>query len=228
VRASLARYPLEPASVVSVQNLQGDITVEAWERAEAEVAVVKTPLGSLANPDEVHLEVRASERSLTLRTLYPRHSEAPVRVDYRLRVPRQVRLVPLRTVVGNIRVRGTEGSLDARTLNGNIQNVDVTGEVVSRSLNGNIALSLRALPEGLASVRLETVNGHIWLALPPEPNADLNVSTVDGGVQANYAFTASEIPGDVTLKTRLGRGGTRIDLRTVRGNIHVTEQENLL
>ena len=227
-RIMVARYALQPAGSVTVDNIQGDISVEAWDRAEAEVAVMKQAIGATANPDDVHIDVAADGRKLALRTLYPKQSEEPVRVTYRLRVPRQVRLERLRTVVGSIRVRDIEGTVDARTLNGSIEGVNLTGGVVARVINGNIAVSMRALPEGAAPVHMETVNGHLYLGLPAEANADLQLSTVAGRIEGNYAFSVSDVPGDASWRTTLGHGGTEIRLRTVRGNIQVAESEELL
>lgn len=223
-----ARYPLPPAGVVAVQNVQGDIDVEAWDRAEVEIVVVKTALGLGANPDDVRIEVESRGRALTLRTLYLGQADEPVRVDYRLRVPRQVRLERLRTIEGSIGVRGVEDSVDASTLNGNIEQRNISGSVVARALNGNITVSLRALPEPAAPVLLDTVNGHIFLALPARANADLELTTVAGRIDSKYVFAVSEVPGNASWRTRLGRGGVQIRLRTVRGNIRITESEDLL
>ena len=223
-----ARYPLPPAGVVAVENVQGDIDVEAWDRAEVKVAVVKTALGLGANPDDVRIKVESSSRALTLRTLYLGQADEPVRVDYRLRVPRQVRLERLRTVEGSITVREIEGSVDSSTLNGNIEQRNISGSVVARAINGNVAVSLRALPERAAPVQLDTVNGHIFLSLPARANADLQLSAVAGRIESKYVFKVSEVPGDASWHTRLGQGGVQVRLRTVRGNIRVTESEELL
>ena len=206
----VARYPLRPAGSVSVENVQGDVRVEAWDRAEVEVAVLKRALGPSANPDDVRIEVESDGSKLAVRATYPAPSEEPVRVDFRLRVPRQVQLERLRTVVGDIRVRDIEGMVNARTL------------------NGSIAVSLRSLAEGSAPVEMETVNGHLYLGLPAEANADLQLSTVAGRIDGNYTFKVSEVPGDAWWRTTLGHGGAKVRLRTVRGNIHLAESEALL
>ena len=227
-RLWLASYPLMPAGSVVVENVQGDIDIEGWDRAEVQVAVIKKAGGPGANPDDVHIDVESHDRRLVLRTVYPGQSADPVRVDYRLRVPRQVRLERLRTVDGSIKVKQIEGSVDARTLNGNIEQLEVSGSVVARAINGNIAVSLRALPEPPAPIDLDTVNGHLLLSLPSGANADLQLSTVAGRVDSRYTFTVSDVPGDNTWRTRLGRGGTVVRLRTIRGDIRVTENEELL
>jgi hypothetical protein len=227
-RLWVARYPLMPGGSVSIENIQGDIDIEGWDRAEVQVAVIKEAPGPTANPDDVHIDVESRDRRLVLRTVYPGQSDGSVRVDYRLRVPRQVQLERLRTVDGSIKVKQIEGSVDARTLNGNIEQMNVSGSVVARAINGNIAVSLRALPEPPAPIQLDTVNGHLFLSLPSQANADLQLSTVAGRVDSRYTFTVSDVPGDTTWRTRLGRGGTVVRLRTIRGNIRVTENEELL
>lgn len=227
-RVSMARYPLPPGGRLALENVQGDIRVEGWDHAEVEVAATKTARSSAGRLDDVRIAAEFHEGVLTLRTVYLGESEEPVRVDYRLRVPRQVRLERLRTVQGDISIREVEGFLDARTLNGNIEQVNVAGRVVARALNGNIAVSLHALPQVDIPLSLETVNGSIDLILPPSPNVNLELSTLAGKIEGNYAFAASDVPGDGTRRARLGRGGVVVRLRTVRGNIRVTEREDVL
>ena len=147
---------------------------------------------------------------------------------YRVRVPRQVRLSSLRTLEGNIVVRHVEGSVDARTLSGNIEQMDVSGRVVARALTGSVMVSLRALPAKTTPLLLDTVNGNVFLILPPHSNADLELSTVTGTIEGNYAFQISSTPGDTTRRARVGVGGVTIALRTIRGSIRVAEQDDRL
>jgi DUF4097 and DUF4098 domain-containing protein YvlB len=227
-RAWYGRYPLPAGGSVAVENVQGEVSVEGWDRAEVEITAAKIGSGQGNHLEDVRVVTELGVRSLKFRTVYPPHLEEPVRVNYRLRVPRQVRLSSLRTLEGNISVRNVEGSVDARTLSGNIEQMDVTGRVVARALTGSILVSLRALPVGTAPLLLDTVNGNIALLLPPRPNADLELSTVAGTIEGNYAFQISSIPGDTTRRTRLGLGGVTISLRTVRGSIRVAERDDLL
>jgi len=213
---------------VAVENVQGEVSVEGWDRAEVEVTAAKIDSGQGHHLDDVRVVTELGDRSLKFRTVYPPHLEEPVRVNYRLRVPRQVRLSSLRTLEGNIAVHNVEGSVDARTLSGNIAQMNVTGRVVARALTGSIFVSLRALPSGTAPLLLDTVNGNVVLLLPPRPNADLELSTVAGTIEGNYAFQISSIPGDSRRRTRVGLGGVTISLRTVRGSIRVAERDDLL
>ena len=227
-RAWYGLYPLSPGGSVAVENVQGEISVEGWDRAEVEVTAAKIGSGQADQLDDVRVVTELGLRSLKFTTVYPPHLNNPVRVNYHLRVPRQVRLSSLRTLEGNIAVRNVEGSVDARTLSGNIAQRDVTGRIVARALTGSIFVSMRALPPGTAPLLLDTVNGNVVLLLPPRSNADLELSTVAGTIEGNYTFQVSSVLGDSTRRTRVGLGGVTISLRTVRGSIRVAERDDLL
>jgi len=222
-RVWTASYPLPLGGRLAVENVQGDIQVEGWERPEVEVTVTKTATGPESRLDDVRVGFEFRDRALTIRTVYAGDSGEAVRVDYRLRVPREVRLEGLRTVVGNVTVRGTEGSVEARTLFGNIAQADVAGRVVAHAVNGSVAVSLCDLPRAGEPLVLDTVNGNLELVLPSGANADLELSTVAGKIHGPYVFTASAVPGDSTRRARLGLGGVRVELHTVRGDIRVEQ-----
>ena len=227
-RAWYGLYPLPVGGSVSVENVQGEISVEGWDRAEVEITAGKIGKGQDEHLEDVRVVTELGIQSLAIRTVYPPHMDKPVRVDYRLRVPRQVHLASLRTLEGNIAVHSVEGSVEARTLSGNIVEMGMTGRVTARTLTGSILVSFKALPAGTQPLLMDTVNGNIDLLLPPRPNADLELSTLDGSIQGNYAFQVSSEPGDTTRRTRLGLGGVTVTLRTVRGTIRVAERDDLL
>jgi hypothetical protein len=218
------RFPLPPGGRVSIENVHGALLVEGWDRAEVEATVAISSRGSSDRLDDVQVAVEKHGGSLAFHTIYPADLDTPIRVDYRLHVPREVRLDEISTLEGGIIVRGVEGVVKARSLHGGIAEVDVSGAVVARTLTGDISVSLRALPDSRSPVKIETINGNVNLLLPTEPNADLELSTVAGRILGNYAFQASSLPGDSTRRVRLGEGGVHIGLRTVRGNIRVGER----
>jgi len=227
-RGWYGRYPLQVGGSVAVENIQGEISVAGWDRAEVEVTAAKIGTGRGEHLDDVRVVAELGLQSLKLRTVYPPRLDAPVRVNYRLHVPRQLRLAWLRTLEGNISVHDIEGPVDARTLSGNIEQTGATGRVVAGTLTGSILVSLRALPASTAPLLLDTVNGNIVLLLPPRPNADLELSTVAGTIEGDYAYAVSSTPGDSTRRARLGRGGVTISLRTVRGSIRVAQRDDQL
>ena len=214
-------FELAPGSHVSVVNVHGSIMVEGWDRAEVEATVAirsSTPTDQL---NDVRVAVESRQGSVSFHTLYPRGLDTPIRVDYRLHVPRQIRLDELSTLQGNIVIRNVDGSVEAHNLHGDIEGVNVSGSVVAHALTGNILLSMRALPELRLPFQLGTINGNVNLMMPPQANADLELSTVAGNITGGYPFQVSATPGDSTRHAKVGAGGVRLELRTVRGNIHV-------
>ncbi len=222
-------YPLSAGGRLSVDNVQGSIWVEGWDRAEVELTVKKSAEGARARLSDAEVIVESQRDSLAVETRYTGNSEEPVAVDYCLRVPRQVRLDGLRTVNGDITVRNVEGFIDAQTLNGNVKQTGVAGSVLAHTVNGSIDVVVRALPEAPGELQLETINGDLRLLLPAAANAELELSTVAGRIVSDLPAPARVLAGDTSsARARLGRGGVKIRLRTIRGNIEITESEDVL
>jgi hypothetical protein len=219
-------FELPPGGHVSVVNVHGSVLVEGWDRSEVEATVAmrsETPTDQL---DDVQIAVEASNARLAFHTLYPSGLDTPIRVEYRLRVPRQVRLDEVSTLEGEIVVRDVDGAIQARNLHGDIEGINVSGTVTAHALTGNILISLRAVPDPHSPIQLGTINGNVDLMMPPQANADLALSTVAGTIVGDYAFQVSSVPGDSTRHAQVGAGGAKVELRTVRGNIRVGERDD--
>ena len=219
-------FDLSPGGQVSVMNVHGSILVEGWDRAEVEATVAMRSDSPTDQLDYVQVAVEARSGAVAFHTLYPSGLDAPVRVDYHLRVPRQVRLRELSTLEGDIMVHDVEGTLNARNLHGDIEGVNVSGSVIAHALTGNISISLLAMPDRVLPITLATLNGNVDLLMPAEANANLELSTVAGSILGNYPFQVSSTPGDSTRRVQVGAGGVRVGLRTVRGNIRVGQRDD--
>jgi hypothetical protein len=219
------RFALPPGGHVSVVNVQGSVLVEGWDRAEVEATVAMRSQIPTDQLDDVQVAVEATPDAVAFHTLYPSGLDTPIRVDYRLRVPRQVQLEELSTLEGDIVVHDVEGAMAAHSLHGDIEGIDVAGSVSAHALTGNILISLDALPDRHLPIQLATINGNLDLILPAQANANLELSTVAGNIAGNYPFRVSSVPGDSTRRAQLGAGGVRVELRTIRGNIRVGQRE---
>jgi hypothetical protein len=220
------RFQLPPGGHVSVVNVQGSVMVEGWDRAEVEATVAmrsKVPTDQL---NDVKVAVEARDGGISFHTLYPAGLDTPIRVDYRLRVPRQIHLDEVSTLQGNILIHDVEGSIEAHNLHGDIQGIDVSGSVVAHALTGNILVSLRTMPDRRLPLQLATINGNVDLQMPARANADLALSTVAGKIMGGFPFQVSSIPGDSTRHAQVGTGGVQVELRTVRGNIRVSQRDD--
>ena len=139
------KFQLPPGGHVSVVNVHGSVLVEGWDRAEVEATVAMRSEVPTDQLDDVQVAVEASSGGVAFHTLYPSGLDTPIRVDYRLRVPRQVRLDEISTLEGDIVVHDVEGSIEARNLHGDIEGINVSGSVVAHALTGNILVSLARL-----------------------------------------------------------------------------------
>jgi hypothetical protein len=219
------RFELPPGGHISVVNVHGSVLVEGWDRAQVEATVAIRSEAPSDQLDDVQVAVEAGSGKVAFHTLYPSGLDTPIRVDYRLRVPRQVRLDEVSTLEGDIVVRDVEGALEARNLHGDIEGINVSGSVVAHTLAGNILVSLGALPDRRLPFELATINGNVDLVMPAHANANLELSTVAGNIAGNYRFQVSDVPGDSTRHAQVGAGGVRVELRTVRGNIRVGQRD---
>ncbi len=222
------RFDLSPGGHVSVVNVQGSVMVEGWDRAEVEAAVAmrsKTPTDQLS---EIQVAVEARDGGIEFHTLYPKGLDTPIRVDYRLRVPRQIHLDQLSTLRGDIVVHDVDGSIEAHSLHGDIAGINVSGSVVAHALTGNIMVSLRTMPGIHLPLQLATIDGNVDLSMPPEANSNLDLSTVAGNIFGGYPIQVESTPGDSTRHAQVGVGGVKVELRTVRGNIRISQREREL
>ncbi len=161
------RLPFAPGGTIRIDNSYGYLTVEGWDEAAVEIAVVKST-NSFYEPsrqkqaeqpfEQVRVvSERRSDKDLAIATILPaRHrflpnAERGVTVEYRIRVPRDSRLIIrhdhgyvwVSDVTGDVDVRSHTGdmivvlpdrvsyAIDARTRMGSVSS-DVTGKSLSR------------------------------------------------------------------------------------------------
>jgi hypothetical protein len=228
LQVATATYPLPAGGRLSIKNVKGSIEVQGWDRNQVEVTVVKTAPAACACLDQVRVLAAPQTGGWSFVTVYTGSVKVPLRVDYLVRAPEELRLDRVSTLKGEIFINDIEGAARADTLEGDIQESGVSGQLEASSLNGDIKVALRRLTDPGGTLDLETVNGNVALVLPPRPNAELELSTVAGRIITPYALEASAAPGGTVKQKRLGRGGERLLLRTVRGNIRVEEQAEIL
>ena len=218
-------FEIPPGGHITVVNVMGSILVEGWDRSEVEATVAMRSEGATDQLDDVQVAVEARHDGVSFHTLYPSGLDTPVRVDYRLRVPRQARLDDVSTLQGDIVIHDVDGAIEAHNLHGDIEGINVRGSVVARALTGNILISLRSLPDRSQPFTLATINGNVDLLMPAQANANLELSTVAGNITGDYPFQVSSTPGDSTRRAQVGAGGVTVELRTVRGNIRVGQRD---
>ncbi len=213
-------YPLRAGGTFTLENVNGSVEVDGWEREQVEVHAVKFARGSAQDLRRVQIEVEATGASVAVRTRYPQDAGVDVQVNYRVRVPYRVLLGRVATVNGSVRVRGVEGAGELRSVNGDLELLDSAGRFSARTTNGNVHLELRRLTDD-RPMSVETVNGSVVLALPANASADLDAASLNGDFHSDLPVAEAASIGSRELRGRLGKGGEVLRVRTVNGGIRV-------
>jgi hypothetical protein len=213
-------YPLSSGGRFTLANVNGSVQVEGWERNEVEIRALKTTEGDDTDLDRVKIEVDSARDGVAVRTRYPRDAGVPVVVDYQIRVPYHVLLSDITTVNGSVSIRGVEGTGEIHAVNGNVEVTDSAGRFGAHTTNGNIDLELTKLDDGGPMV-LETINGTVILALPPDARGEVRARSMNGDFNSELPTMMQSAYGGRGFHGLLGTGGGAITLRTVNGAIRI-------
>jgi DUF4097 and DUF4098 domain-containing protein YvlB len=218
---------------IRVRNLSGEITVTASSSDRVEVTATKHWRRS--DPQTVRFEVRKSGRNdedvlicalWTDRTDcddrgYESHNvrNNDVSVDFRVAVPRGVKIA-VSSVNGALSVEGATSEVEATTVNGEVEATSSGGPVSASTVNGGVIARMGRFDSD-DDLTFSTVNGTVVAEFTGDLDADVELSTVNGRFQTDYPVTVSGRLDPQHLRARLGKGGRRIRLTTVNGNVEL-------
>ncbi len=215
-------YPLQPGGTFELQNVNGTVEVQGWDRDEVEIHAVKTAKQRESDLDRVSIEVNARLDAISVATRYPQNEGVEVAVEYIVHVPHFAHLEHLATVNGTLRVAGVDTVEDLHTVNGNIEVFEAGGSVHAHTTNGNVHLELTRLREkDKNGATAETTNGSLVLAVPSDMQADVEARCLNGNFFSELPVTMESTQRPREMRGKLGRGGAPIHLRTVNGGIRL-------
>jgi Putative adhesin len=216
--------PLTAGGNFLLENVNGSVSVEGWDREEVEVSAVKVAKNETSDLSQVQIDVESEPGKVAVRTLYPKGEGAEVAVEYRVHVPFHVLLGSVNTVNGSVIVKGVDGGGELKTVNGNVEVFDSAGRFSEKTTNGNLRLELRRLVEG-GPMKLETVNGSVILGLPQDVKANVSALSMNGELYSEFPSAAkSHAQAAHSFNGKLGAGGGNISVRTVNGGIRLVVQ----
>lgn len=228
-------YPLAAGGEVSVENTNGAIVVETWDRPQVRVRATKKVRAASAEAAAEAMErlrVRVETGRGVLRISTARHDldngflawlrgqAAHASVSYHLTVPRGIRLAA-ETVNGAVTFAGVDGDFRASTVNGGVKVVDARGRLDASTTNGSISAEMAAVAPD-ADLEFDTTNGSVTISLPDDVRADLRLRTTNGGIEV-------DLPVRVSEQTRrrfdgtLNGGGGMLRVETTNGSIRIRE-----
>ncbi len=213
-------YPASATVKVSLNNINGDVEITAWDRNEVQLDAVKT-----ANTEEklreAEIRVDASESSIHIETHYPEHTNNnPANVHYTLHVPTRARLDKIELVNGKLEIDGVRGDVRGSSVNGAVSGRGLAGDVELETVNGSVSSELLDLGNA-RHVKLSSVNGHVEIAMPRDANAHLSASTVSGSISSDFSLPIHKGWVGSDLDTTLGSGATQVELSNVNGSIKI-------
>ena len=213
-------YPLQPGGTFELQNVNGTVEVQGWDRDEVEVHAVKTAKQRETDLERVSIEVDARPNAVSVTTRYPQNEGVEVAVEYTIRVPHGARVEHIGTVNGTLRISGLENVEDLHTVNGDIEVFEAGGNVHAHTTNGNVHLELAHAPDK-SGATAETTNGSLVLAVPSDLEAELEARCLNGNFYSELPITMESSQRPREVHGKLGRGGAPIHLRTVNGGIRL-------
>jgi DUF4097 and DUF4098 domain-containing protein YvlB len=225
---------LQPGGTVELENTNGRIRINAWDRPQVRIhAVKKISNGSERESAEMmrqlRVDVRQQGSTLRIETITPRQNEMGFldflfgnhvnsSVEYDLTVPRSINLRADNTN-GSITANDLTGEIEVETTNGRIEIVRCSGTVDASTTNGAISVELLQVRAG-KPMRFETTNGRINLTVPSTLAADIDASTTNGRIESEIPITTTRF-SKRSLRGTLNGGGTDITLRTTNGGIQI-------
>jgi hypothetical protein len=213
-------YPLQPGGSFELQNVNGPVQVEGWDRNVIEIHAVKTAKEKESDLDRVSIEVDAKPDDVSVITRYPQNEGVEVTVEYTVRVPHGARVEHIGTVNGTLKIAGVDSVEELRTVNGNIEVYEGGGSVHAHTTNGNVHLELSHFlnEKGTAA---ETTNGSVLLAVPQGTQANLEARSLNGNFFSELPFSQEATLRPREMRGKLGKGGAPIRLNTINGGIQI-------
>jgi len=211
-------FPLVDTSKVSLKNINGNITVSGWDQPQAQVTVVKS--GGSDRGSQVFFNNNGT--SLSVRAAENRGNQ---NVRFEVKLPRQLARVELSSMNGVIKISDLNAEILIDGTNGSIELANIAGVSKVKTTNGSIKAGL--VEPSDRSMEFESVNGSIEVTVPAQFEADLEASTVHGGINIDDSFGVQVEKGIVGQKAKgeINQGGERLKLSTVNGNIKLSATE---
>lgn len=220
-------YPMRANGIFELNNVNGTVRIEGWDKNEVEVRAIKSTPEQQALLDEVAIDVDATSDGVTVSTRYPQEEGIEVAVDYVIHVPRHAQIGHVTNINGTVRVFSSESLGDLHTVNGNIEVYESSGDVHAHTTNGNVYLELKHAADAKGA-SAETTNGSVLLAIPEDLPAELEARCMNGNFSSELPMVMKGAAEPRSVHGELGHGGAPIHLVTVNGTIRIVALRSTL
>ncbi|HEV7904928.1 MAG TPA: DUF4097 family beta strand repeat-containing protein, partial [Pyrinomonadaceae bacterium] len=205
--------------------------ITAWDRAEVRVDAVKRAT-TRERLDEAKIVVEASSDSVNIESRYPekafnydggdrRGRNNYASVDYVVSVPRNARLESIEVISGKLDIENVSGGVKASCISGSFTARNLSGDARLSNVSGMLEATFERLDDS-SDVTLSNVSGQLVVVIPSDTNGTIKANTLSGQISNNMGLPVrrGEYVGN-DLAGQLGRGGARIKLNNVSGQIKI-------
>lgn len=241
-RTETKSFTIAPNGEVSVNNTNGSIKIEGWDKDQVSLEITKTVRAGDSEEaekyfDRMRVEIESGDNYLRIRTRYG-HSDDDWHgffswlfsgfrsgggsVSYVLKVPSSV-VTEAHSTNGSIEVHSVAGRVKASSTNGRLTLDGVSGSVVGSTTNGSIRATLTDDVK-FDGLDLRTTNGSIRVACPDDISADVYARTTNGSIHTDFPVTVQGGFTSKRLEGKINNGGPEIHLKTTNGSIRINRQ----
>jgi DUF4097 and DUF4098 domain-containing protein YvlB len=212
-------YALSARGRVSLENINGDVHIHAWDRNEVRIEAVKTA-NTKGQLNDARVFVEAGPDSISIRTRYQDCVKTDCgKVEFTVTVPRNARLDAIKLINGTVDIEGVAGKVNASSVNGTVRAQKITGDAHLSTVNGKLEATFERLSDARL-ISMNSVNGPITISIPFDAGAEFNARNVTGGIDNDFGIPVSQsVAAGSQLHGVLKGGGTYIDLNNINGTI---------
>lgn len=222
-------YPLSKNGNVSVSNVNGSITVEAWDRDEVKLEATKIA-DSKESLADVDIKVESTADSFSVEADYKswkwndkrnENRSRKLEVEFKLSVPRTAVLNEVETVNGSVTVSNFTNVTKISAVNGDVTATNLRGAANLSTVNGTVTADFDRV-DGASKISLSTVNGTVSLIVPSDVNATIKADSLNGNITNDFGLPVRKgqyVGRD--LYGRVGTGEAQIKLNSVNGKLSI-------
>jgi hypothetical protein len=115
--ATTEKSDFAPGGTVRIEHSTGELNVEGWDEPSVQIEVTRYAWAAKANLKQIQVTKKLEGNVLTIDTAHKRFTGA--HVDYRIRVPRNTKLV-IHHGIGDVTIYGMSGDIDASAKDGDL------------------------------------------------------------------------------------------------------------
>ena len=195
-------YALGPGSGIKIENVSGNIVVSGYDGSTVQVKGIKEG----RDKDRVEVEDASDSKNLNLKVRYPQNCHCDASIRFEVQVPRSVSFkferlstaswdievhdatgdFRIHSASGNLHVQNVAGVVHANTASGDVTVTQVEGSVNADSASGDIAVEITKLEGNDHGMKVTTASGNVTVKLPPNPDVEVEISTVSGSVHTDF------------------------------------------